>query len=191
MASRLDTYEQVEAFTPKAWRSWLSEHHTREQGIWLVRYRKGHPRYLSIADVVEEALCWGWIDGLIRKLDDERSVLLLSPRKPRSMWSRVNKQRLVHLFADGRMEDPGIIAIERAVQDGSWSLLDDVDALIEPDDLRRALDGTPGARAGYDALPPSTKRQILWALKSAKSDATRGARLNKGVQSAMRGKLIT
>jgi uncharacterized protein YdeI (YjbR/CyaY-like superfamily) len=188
MASRLDTYEKVEAYTPDAWRAWLAAHHERDESIWLIRYRKGHPRYLSYDEVVEEALCWGWIDGLINKLDEERSILLISPRKPGSTWSRLNKDRLIDLFADDRMQDPGLIVLERAVQDGSWTMLDDIDALIEPDDLRKALDTTPGARAGYEALSPSSKKQLLWALKSAKREPTRQARLKKGVDAARQGK---
>jgi uncharacterized protein YdeI (YjbR/CyaY-like superfamily) len=186
--SRLDDYDRLEVSSRAQWRRWLADNHERDRGVWLIRFKRGHARHLSYEEMIEEALCFGWIDSTMRSLDDERSMLLLSPRRKGSMWSRLNKERLVHLFADDRMENPGIIAIERAVHDGSWDILDDVEDLVVPDDLARALDGRAGARAGYEGYTRGLKKQVLWWIKSAKRDATRASRIDKTVAAAAAGR---
>jgi uncharacterized protein YdeI (YjbR/CyaY-like superfamily) len=168
---------QVEVKSRAALRAWLASHYADKISIWLVTYKKPSPFYLPYDAIVEEALCFGWIDSLPRKLDVERTKLRLSPRKAGSAWSKVNKDRVDRLIASGAMTDAGLTVIDRAKADGSWSKLDAVDALIEPDDLTAALDANPTAREHWDAFPRSAKRGILEWIVQAKSPETRSKRV--------------
>ena len=170
------------------WRSWLAEHHERDDGVWLVRFKKaaGKPT-VSVADAIAEAIAWGWIDSLPRKLDDERTMLYLSPRKAGSGWSRVNKAHAARLIASGEMTPAGLAAIERAKADGSWSLLDDVENLVVPDDLAAALAAHPPAGDEWEAFPRSVKRGILEWIVQAKRASTRNKRVRQTAEMAQRG----
>jgi uncharacterized protein YdeI (YjbR/CyaY-like superfamily) len=162
------------------WRSWLAANHTRAESIWLVTFKKAAgERYLPYEDVVEEALCFGWIDSLGRTLDHERKMLLLSPRKAGSGWSKVNKERIERLIAQGLMMAPGFAKIEQAKADGSWSRLDQVEALIIPDDLAQALARQEGATTNFEAFPRSAKRGILGWILQAKRPETRAKRVEE------------
>ncbi len=173
-----DAREEVQVETRAAWRAWLEAHHTQTESIWLISFKKSAgDRYLPYDHIVEEALCFGWVDGQARGIDDQRSALLLSPRRTGSMWSALNKRRLVELEAAGLMRPAGRAVVERAKADGSWTLLDDVEALVVPDDLRAALDDTAGAGEGWEALPSGAKKQHLWWIKSAKRAPTRAKRI--------------
>lgn len=175
-----DSYEQVEVASRAQWRAWLFDHHASAPGVWLVTFKKATgERHLPYDDVVEEALCFGWVDSKGRLLDDARSQLLVTPRKPGSNWSRKNKQRVERLLADGLMASAGLAAVEGARADGSWTALDDVEDLLEPDDLRAALDGDPQARRRWDGFPPSTRRGILEWIGNAKRDETRAKRIGE------------
>ena len=176
-----DRYARVEITSRPEWRAWLEENHSDAPGIWLVTHKKGAApeRHVPYDDVVEEALCFGWVDSLPRKLDDARSMLLVTPRKPGSSWSRVNKERVERLEAAGRIAPAGSAAIERAKRDGSWTALDDVEAGVEPDDLREALDANPDARRHWDAFPRSVKRGILEWIGTAKKPETRRKRVTE------------
>ena len=181
-------YEQVEISSRAQWRAWLTEHAAGSPGIWLVTFKKPTgERHVPYADVVEEALCFGWIDGQARKLDDERSQLLLTPRRKGSGWSRPNKQRVERLLAAGVIMPPGLAVIERAKGDGSWTALDDIENLVEPDDLGAALDRDPEARRQWDGFPRSPKRGILEWIAAAKRPETRQKRVAETAESAARG----
>jgi len=160
------------------WRAWLAEHHGSAPGVWLVTFKQhsGEP-HVPYDDVVEEALAHGWVDSQPRKLDDRRSQLLVTPRKPQSNWSRANKERIARLTAAGRMTPAGIAAVETAKANGAWTALDDVENLVEPGDLRAALDATPEARRHWDAFPPSARRGILEWIGNAKRAETRAKRV--------------
>lgn len=158
-----------------ALRRWLAEHADASDGIWLV-YLKGQGRTVGYDDIVEEALCVGWVDSLPRRLDGERAMLRLTPRNPRSSWSRRNKERIVSLRERGLMTPRGEAVVEVAVANGAWSALDQVEELAEPAGLRAALDGDPVARANWDAFPRSARRAILEWLGTAKTEATRERR---------------
>ena len=164
----------------KGWRLWLSSNHARSPGVWLAAYRKetGKPR-VEYDEAVEEALAFGWIDSKSVRLDDERTLLWLSPRKPSSGWSKSNKERVERLERAGLMTDAGRAAVEAAKQTGSWSLLDSVEALEEPDDLAEALDASAGARANFDAIPPSARKRILTWIATAKREETRRKRIEE------------
>lgn len=180
--------EQVTVETRAQWRAWLAEQAASSRGIWLVRWKKssGHP-HVPYDDVVEEALCFGWVDSLQRTLDEQRSQLMITPRKPGSNWSRSNKQRVERLLAAGLMAPAGLAAVESARRDGSWSALDEVEDLVEPGDLRAALDADPDARRQWDAFPRSARRAILEWLLGAKRPETRARRAAEIARLAARG----
>jgi uncharacterized protein YdeI (YjbR/CyaY-like superfamily) len=164
--------------TRAAWRAWLEAHHTRTEGVWLVSYKKatGKPRVEYDASV-EEALCFGWIDSKANKLDDERSMLWFAPRKAGTGWSRPNKERIARMLAAGLMHASGLAKVEQAKADGSWNLLDGVEELEIPPDLRSALAAYPRAAACFEAFPRSAKRGILEWILTAKKPETRARRI--------------
>jgi uncharacterized protein YdeI (YjbR/CyaY-like superfamily) len=178
-----NAYEQMEVTSASELRAWLEAHHATVQGIWLVTWKKkaGPDRYVSYEEVVREALCFGWIDSLGRALDEDRSQLLLTPRKARSNWSRPNKIRVAELTAAGRMAPAGLDVVAAARESGTWTALDDVEALVEPEELRLALDARPEARGHWDAFPRSTKRATLEWISAAKRAETRTQRITKTV----------
>ncbi|MFZ4519209.1 MAG: YdeI/OmpD-associated family protein [Microthrixaceae bacterium] len=162
------------------WRAWLAEHHATSGTIWLARWKKGSGRpHLEYDDLVEEALCFGWIDSTVNAYDEDRSVVLVAPRKKGGTWSRVNKERLVRLEAAGLLAPPGIAVIEAAKADGSWSLLDDAEALVVPPDLAAGLAAHAELAAVWDAQTPGRRKVALSQLALAKTDATRRKRLDK------------
>jgi uncharacterized protein YdeI (YjbR/CyaY-like superfamily) len=166
------------------WRRWLTSNSERKDGLWIV-YRKktGSLDGPVYDDLVEEALCFGWIDSRLRRVDDERVMQWFSPRRSGGLWSAVNKARIARLTASGRMTERGQAAIDEAKADGSWSQLDDVDALIVPRDLRTALQSVPDAETAFDALSNSAKKQHLWWIHSAKRPTTRAKRIEETIRS--------
>lgn len=178
-APEADQRQRVEIESRAAWRRWLAKHHGQKDAIWLVRWKKGRGPHVPYDDVVDEALCFGWIDSLPRKLDDERSMLLLSPRKPKSAWSKVNRDRLDKLIAAGLMAPAGLAAIETAKRNGAWSALEAVDALEPPKDLVAAFKRHPGSAKNFAAFPPSARRGILEWIVQAKRPETRAKRVEE------------
>lgn len=168
----------VQPASRAAWRRWLERHHTRDRGVWFVYFKKasGKQRF-TYEDMIEEALCFGWIDGVARALDADRAMLWLSPRKPKSMWSAPNKQRVARLVAAGLMHPAGLAKVELAKRNGSWSALEASDRLEVPDDLAAALAAAPQARAHFDAFPKSAKRAVLEWVRQAKRAETRARRV--------------
>lgn len=171
--------------TPAEWRAWLMDNHTRAEGVWLVSYKKGtgKPR-VDYEQAVEEALAFGWIDSKQITVDEERSALWMTPRKPRTGWSRPNKQRIERLIAEGRMHESGAARIEEARRDGSWTLLDAVEALEVPPDLAGALAAHGEAARHFDAFPRSVKRGILEWISTAKKPETRARRIAETAEMA-------
>lgn len=174
----MDEAEEVHFTTAAEWRAWLAANHQRFTGVWLAQYkpRTGQPT-IDYEDAVCEALCFGWIDSTYRRIDDERGALWWSPRRKGSLWARTNKVRVERLEAEGRMACAGRAAVERARADGSWTVLEPVEALEVPDDLASALARHEGARASWDALPPSARREYLLWIVTAKREATRQQRI--------------
>lgn len=166
--------------TRDEWRAWLEENHTRTEGLWLVSYKRatGKPR-VEYEEAVEEALCFGWIDSKANTLDDERAMIWMSPRKPRTGWARTNKERIERLIANGRMTAAGLAKIEAAKQDGSWNALDAAEALEIPPDLDKALDEHGAARQNFEAFPPSVRKGILGWIGTAKRPETRAKRVEE------------
>ncbi|HEU4562412.1 MAG TPA: YdeI/OmpD-associated family protein [Longimicrobium sp.] len=176
----------MEVRTRAEWRAWLEAHHASHGPIWLASWKKGTPHYLSYDAIVEEALCFGWIDSTARGLDAERSMLLLAPRKPKSVWSALNKRRVEELERSGAMTAAGRAKIEAAKADGSWAALDAVDRLEMPHDLADAL-GERG-RATYETYPPFLRKQVLYWINSAKRPETRAKRITEIVSDATEGR---
>jgi uncharacterized protein YdeI (YjbR/CyaY-like superfamily) len=172
-----------------AWRSWLEANHATSPGVWLAVGKKGNAvTSLTYEDAVEEALCFGWIDSTVNRLDGDRFKQLLTPRRPGSTWSRSNKERVARLIEKGRMTPAGVAPVEAAKADGSWNMLDDVEELIVPPDLAAALEGCPGAAARFEALNDSLKKQLLYWIASAKRPDTRERRVAKTVRAAIEGR---
>ena len=173
---------EVHPKTRAGWRSWLKKNHATCDGVWLIYYRASTgKRRLSWEDAVREALCFGWIDSKVKTIDDARYKQIFTPRKPRSVWSQINKRYITELVEAELMTDAGLRAVDVAKENGAWSLLEPVDALIVPPDLESAFRSSKRAREAYDALPKSAKRPVLYSLYTAKGDDTRAKRLAKAL----------
>lgn len=188
MAKRTDAFPLVDAPSRDAWRAWLEAHHAHAPGAWLVFRKKasGAPS-VTYDEAVEEALCFGWIDSVPNALDDRRFKLLMTPRKPRSPWSRLNKTRVAALVAAGRMAPAGRAKIDAARADGSWTVYDAAESLEDPPDLLDALRAVPGALDAWRGFAPSSRKGILWWIISARTDATRGKRCRETARLAAMG----
>lgn len=174
--------QQYYAKDRKTWRDWLEKNHAISPGVWLVYYKKqtGKPS-VSDDEAIEEALCFGWVDSRPNVLDDERFMKLFSPRKPQSPWSKLNKQRVEKLLAEGLMAPAGLAKIEAAKRDGSWDSYDAIESLTIPIDLQQALAANTTAQNNFAAFPPSSKKNILWWIASAKQPETRRKRVEETV----------
>lgn len=183
--AKIDGFADFHPLTREAWRDWLAAHHNQSEGVWFVYYKKhtGKPR-VAYDDAVEDALCFGWIDALARGLDEDRAKLMFTPRKPKSVWSLPNKQRVAKLMASGAMTSAGLAKIEAAQKDGSWDALNASDNLEIPDDLAQAFRRKRKAQKHFDAFAVSAKKAILYWLNSAKRPETRAARITKIVTMA-------
>jgi uncharacterized protein YdeI (YjbR/CyaY-like superfamily) len=178
-------YERFHPLKRKEWRDWLQSNHEISPGMWLVSYKKatGKPA-LTYDDIVEEALCFGWIDSVAGRVDDERTMLLITPRKPKSGWSRSNKERIERLAAQGLLAPAGIAAIERARSNGSWEALDASEDMVMPEDLAAALAKDGQASNYFEKFPPSTKKAIYQQVNAAKRPETREKRVTEVVRLA-------
>ncbi len=181
-------YPIYHAETRAQWRSWLEHNHNVKPGMWLCSWRSvtNQPR-CPYPEAVEEAICFGWIDSTAVGLDDDRGLQLFTPRKPKSSWSRLNRQRAADMEATARMTDAGREAIERAKANGFWTISDPVEDLIEPDQLAAKLDERPEARAAWDSFPRSARKQMLWWVISAVQDETKDRRIATIVEKAVEG----
>ena len=186
--SASNAYERVEVVSREDLHGWLAEHHATSPGCWVVTFKKGRGPHVPWAEIVRELLCFGWIDSKGQRVDPDRTSLLITPRRPGSGWSRVNKEHLDVLLAEGRMQPAGLAAVERAKADGSWTRLDAVETLAEPDDLRAALDAEPRARTAWDGFPRSARRALLEWITSAKREPTRAQRVARTVSEAAAGR---
>jgi uncharacterized protein YdeI (YjbR/CyaY-like superfamily) len=182
----------AETFCPTSrehWREWLRENHGQKQAVWLVYHKKhkGTPS-LTWSEAVSEALCFGWIDSQAKPIDADTYRQLFSRRKPTSGWSRVNKDKVQQLIADNLMMPAGLAAIEVAQQNGSWALLDEVDALVVPPDLAQALQVSPLADSYFASLSRTDRRNLLQWLVLARRPETRQRRLTEIVALAAQQK---
>ena len=161
----------------KEWRTWLKKNHQAEQSVWLVYYKSStNVPSLTWSDAVDEALCFGWIDSTKKTIDDRRYKQYFSKRKPKSNWSKINKDKVEDLIKNDLMTEAGFLSIETAKQNGSWTLLDAVEALIVPDDLKEALEKHNGM-AYFESLSKSVKKMLLYWVISGKRADTRQKRI--------------
>jgi uncharacterized protein YdeI (YjbR/CyaY-like superfamily) len=167
----------------QSWRRWLTENHGQPSGVWLV-YDKGPDRRLTYDDIVEEALCFGWVDSRPKRIDEATAALWVAPRRPTSRWSATNKRRVEVLTEAGLMTRPGFAAVEAGKASGGWEALDEVELGVEPPDLSTALAADTAARRHWDGFPPSSRRAILEWITSAKKPQTRAARIAQTVREA-------
>lgn len=175
--------KEVETFyadSRKTWRKWLQQHYSTRQSIWLVYYKKQADKpTVTYSDAVDEALCFGWIDSTKKTMDEERFMQLFTQRKPKSVWSKINKAKIERLIEEGLMTAAGQKCIDVAKENGSWTVLDAVEELFVPEDLVQALDENAGATTYFNGLSKSTKKMMLYWLVSAKRPETRVKRISE------------
>ena len=166
--------KKVQPKSRAAWRGWLEKHHATSQGVWLV-FAKKHTGLSTVSyeDAVQEALCFGWIDSLMKSIDDRFHMQTFTPRKPKSAWSVTNKARLAKLMKAGVMAPAGLAAVEQAKKSGSWTAYASVDAMTIPPELQRALDADPDAKKNWPTYTPSAQRAFLHMVNGAKRPETR------------------
>lgn len=164
----------------KDWRQWLRKNHKSSESVWLVLYKKntGIPT-ITWNEAVDEALCFGWIDGKRLSISAEKFKQHFCKRKQKSTWSRINKEKVEALIKQRKMTKAGYEAIAISKQNGSWSVLDEVEALVIPKDLETAFKKKPGSRSAFLSLSKSTKKLLLAKLMFAKRPETRKARINE------------
>jgi uncharacterized protein YdeI (YjbR/CyaY-like superfamily) len=179
--------------TREAWRSWLARNHARSEGLWVAYYKKASgKRSVTYEEALQEALCFGWIDSTVGRIDDERYKQKYTPRNARSVWSSSNKARVAKLIAEGRMAPPGLAKVEAAKRDGSWESLSDVERIGRaaelPSDLLEALSAEPRAKALFEARPPSERKLWVYWVLSAKRPETRARRIAQTVLRVLAGR---
>ena len=170
--------------TRKEWRKWLEKNHTSSEEVWLIYYKKpsGKPR-IPYGDAVEEALCFGWIDGKIKRVNEEHYIQRFTPRRPGSRWSKYNVERVMKLINDGKMQPSGLLAFKEAMEKPQLVYENRTIGDHEmPDDLGEALSNNKKANENFLNFPPSARRMYFEYLKDAKKEETRARRINKIVE---------
>lgn len=177
-----DTREILHIQNRQSWRTWLQNNHALSTGVWLaVSKKKSSTPTVLHDEVVEEALCYGWIDSQLQKFDEDSYLLWMSPRKPGSIWSLNNKRRIDKLIEKGHMTSAGLKKINAAKKDGSWDIIDDIETLTIPEDLLRALENNIPAKKNFISFPASSKKMLLFWILSAKQPKTRAKRIQQTV----------
>jgi uncharacterized protein YdeI (YjbR/CyaY-like superfamily) len=183
----MDDAERLEPTTIEEWSAWLREHHARPGGVWLVNRRRAPEQPFTYEQSVLEALRWGWVDSTVRPVDDDRSMMWFAPRRRGSVWTRTNKARVARLEEAGLMEPAGAAAVAAAKATGMWTLMDDVEDRVVPDDLSAGFERHPGSREHWESWSPSAQKMILAWIALAKRPETRATRLETTAAMAARG----
>ncbi len=171
--------EHVEVPSEHALRAWLEKNHDQQAGMWIVTWKKHVPdRHVTHEQVLDLLVAFGWTDGIVRRIDEDRTRQLVSPRRTRP-WAKSYKDRAERLIAQGRMHPSGRASVDTAKATGMWDAMNDVDALRVPDDLTEALRAHPPAAAHFHAFPPSARRSILRWIASARTSETRTRRIDR------------
>lgn len=175
--------KEIETFCPSSrqeWRQWLQENHHSKPSIWLIQYKvkSGKPT-ISWSEAVDEALCFGWIDSIRKTLDSETFIQFFCKRKPRSVWSKINKAKIERLTEEGLMTPAGHASVDIAQKNGYWSILDEVEELVISPDLEEAFASKPGSKDAFLSLSKSVKKLMLYSLVMAKQPATRQKRIGE------------
>ncbi len=180
-----ENFEKVEITSMRQLRAWLETNHTQQESIWLVTYKKhSAEKYVSVDEILDQLLCFGWIDGIRRKLDDDRTMQLIGPRRVYH-WSKSYKERAARLEKENQIHPSGLEAIAESKRRGLWDYLEDVDALVTPEDLVTALNEHLGSVENFEASAPSYRRNVLRWIKLAKTAVTREKRIKEVVRSTI------
>lgn len=185
-----ENFEKIEVSSVQEINDWLHKNHAQKESVWLVTYKKIVPeKYVSTSDVLDELLCFGWIDGIRRKLDDIRTMQLISPRRIEH-WAKTYKDRAEKLIKEGKLQRAGFQSIENSKQMGLWDFMDDVDNLMIPKDLEEALTKNKEAKDFFYTINDSSKRFVLRWIKLAKTDKTRTSRIEQIVSLSSKGEKL-
>ncbi|MCB9638443.1 MAG: YdeI/OmpD-associated family protein [Myxococcales bacterium] len=174
--SRIRSFED-----PKAFHTWLAQHHDVEPELWLKIFKK-HTKKKTIVweEAVIEALCWGWIDGIKKSLDGEAYLQRFTPRRQKSLWSKRNREHVERLLQEGRMQEPGMLHVRAAQADGRWDAAYSASSeMVFPEDFLEALDKLPQAKAFFETLNKQNRYAIGYQLQTAKRPETRKKRMDK------------
>lgn len=176
----------------KAFETWLKSHHATSAGLWLKIAKRGADEAsVTYLEAVEIALCWGWIDGQKKGLDERYFLQRFTPRRARSVWSKVNVDKIATLIEGGRMQAPGLAKVEAAKVDGRWArAYDGARTSVVPEDLTAALDATPTAKAFFSTINASNRYAILWRIQTAVKAETRARRIAQLVEMLARGETV-
>ncbi len=176
---KTENFVQVTVTSPSQLREWLMQYHTQTESIWLVTYKKEiEDKYVSTQEILDQILCFGWIDGVRRKVDDQKTMQLISPRQVQH-WTKTYKDRFAKLEKEGLMTDAGRAAVALSKQNGLWDFMNDVDALIKPPDFLKCLEENAPAMEYFDKFGASSKRFMLRYIKIAKTGETRAKRISE------------
>lgn len=176
---KTENFKKVEIESQEQLRNWLRLNYSQEEGIWLVTFKKSEKKkYVSRDEVLDELICFGWIDGIRRKLDNTRTMQLISPRRVQH-WAKTYKDRAGKLIKENKMHQSGLDSIKKGKESGLWNFMDDVDNLEIPDDLKTALNKLEGAFDFFDNINNSSKRFVLRWIKLSKTEKTRNIRIEK------------
>lgn len=180
--------KEIETFYPtnrQEWRKWLLENHNKKQSIWLVHYnKKSNMPSVSWSDAVDEALCFGWIDSTRKSLESDKFIQFFTKRKPTSVWSKINKEKIERLKQEGLLMPDGYESIMIAQQNGTWNILDDVEKLEISEDLEKEFNTREGSKEYFLSLSKSVRKSMLQWIKLAKRPETRQKRIIELVENA-------
>ena len=176
----------------KAFEAWLKKNHATSEGLWLKIAKRGsNEPSVTYPEAVEIALCWGWIDGQKKSLDDQHYLQRFTPRRARSVWSRINVNKVQALIEAGRMQAPGQAQVEAAKADGRWArAYDSARTSTVPEDLQAALEAEPAAKTFFASINASNRYAILWRIQTAARAETRARRIAQLVEMLARGETI-
>lgn len=176
---KTEDFDKVEIQSVKELRQWLHQNHGQEDAVWLVTYKKSEKdKYVSREEVLDELICFGWIDGIRRKLNNSKTMQLISPRRVQH-WAKSYKERANRLIEENKMHQSGLDSIRKGKESGLWNFMDDVDNLIIPEDLKIELKKAKGAFDFFNNISDSSKRFVLRWIKLAKTQKTRSNRIHK------------
>lgn len=174
--------QDIENFCPQnraAWREWLQNFHHQKKSVCLIYFKKHSPQFnIAYSDAVDEALCFGWIDSKVNTIDAVSYKQIFTPRSPKSVWSKVNKQKIENLTNQGLMHESGLAAVAVAQANGSWTILDEAEALILPADVEKAFAEAPTLKPIFEAWAPSKRKMFLQQLLFVKTPANRAKKIS-------------
>ncbi len=190
MAKAVDKTNRYYAKDRKTWRKWLEKNHKSSTGVWLIYYKIGSGKSrVAYADAVEEALCFGWIDATINTVDEHSFMQLFTPRKPKSGWSKLNKERVARLAEEGLMTEAGMEKIEAAKKHGTWEKLDGIESFVVPPELQKAFSANKKAKAYFETLSKTNKKYILHYTSNVKDPVKKAARIKEIIDAANEGRM--